>query len=65
MKALDKAFEVSGGDSAEYGVYMPDGGGVHVMPEFGPEHEQVTTCWCHPAIEIHEDDHLVIHNVAH
>lgn len=66
MRAIDKAFETRiDNDGAGYGVYMPDEGGVHVIPEFGPGHEQTQACWCHPEIETHEDDHLVIHNVAH
>jgi hypothetical protein len=65
-RAIDKAFDTHVGSyGGGYGVYMPDEGGVHVIPEFGREHDQTSQCWCHPEVEVHEDDCLVIHNVPH
>ena len=37
---------------------------IHVVPNFGPEHESSCICWCEPYVDPWEPG-VIVHNVWH
>lgn len=50
--------------AAPWGVYDGSGATLHVVPQFGRQHDINDGCWCHPERD-KDDTDICMHNVEH